>query len=158
MTRRGRGRNRHNRADGRPDQGQPRQDHRQPGVQNQRAPQLQDDNRQKVERQAGKTTLTSITQPRRQLNRPAAESFVAPQKGTKVYKVVFFDTLAQARAELEQLRSLANQCDQLNIIVRAEGSMDDMELNGVGKLFCGAAWALIHERRKADGWYDTSHE
>jgi hypothetical protein len=29
-------------------------------------------------------------------------------------------------------------------------------LNQVGKLFCGAAWALVHERRKADGWYQDA--
>jgi hypothetical protein len=100
----------------------------------------------------------SITQPKRQLNRPESESFVAPDKSNKVFKVIFFDTLAQAKADLENLRAQAHQCDQLNIVVRAENTMDDADLNGIGKLFCGAAWALIHERRKADGWYDTSHE
>jgi hypothetical protein len=92
------------------------------------------------------------------LSRGASELSVAPIKGDKVYKVIFFDTLAQAKADLPNLTSLSSSCDQLNIVVRAESTMDDPELNGVGKLFCGAAWALIHERRKADGWYDTSHE
>ncbi len=83
---------------------------------------------------------------------------VAPMNPSKIYKAVFYDTLNQAKADLEALRNLAQSCDQINIIVRAEASMDDAELNAVGKLFCGAAWALIHERRKQDGWYEGPHE
>ena len=76
----------------------------------------------------------------------------------KAYGLVFYETLQAAKNDLEKLREIASQCGQLNIVVRAEASMDDPELNSVGKLFAGAAWALIHERRKQDGWYDTPHE
>jgi hypothetical protein len=106
----------------------------------------------------GRTSFPSALQPRRAIQRPAKEMMVAPKNATKTYKAVFFDTLNQAKADLENLRSLAANCDQLNIIVRAEASMDDPELNAVGKLFCGAAWALIHERRKTDGWYEAPRE
>lgn len=107
---------------------------------------------------AGKVSFPSALQPRRSIHRPAKEMMVAPRAGTKTYKAVFYDTLNQARADLDQLRSLAASCDQLNIIVRAEASMDDADLNAVGKLFCGAAWALIHERRKQEGWYEAAQE
>jgi hypothetical protein len=108
--------------------------------------------------QNGRVSLTSALQPRRSIQRPATEMMVPPRGSTKIYKAVFYDTLNQAKADLHQLTALAQSCDQLNIIVRAESSMDDADLNAIGKLFCGAAWALIHERRKQDGWYDSSHE
>jgi hypothetical protein len=160
MARRGRGRHRnHNRGDGRQDQGQARPDQRQQNNHGQRPPQGADAQRMRQDKPAhGKASITSITQPKRQLSRPAGELAVAPQKRDRSYKVVFFDTLAQARSDFENLKQLAQGCDQLNIVVKAEGPMDDAELNSIGKLFCGAAWALIHERRNADGWYDASHE
>jgi hypothetical protein len=108
--------------------------------------------------QPGKLSFASALQPRRSIHRPAKEMMVAPMNPSKIYKAVFYDTLNQAKADLEALRNLALSCDQINIIVRAEASMDDAELNAVGKLFCGAAWALIHERRKQDGWYEGPHE
>jgi hypothetical protein len=76
----------------------------------------------------------------------------------RAYRVAFYDTLAQAKSDIDSLRQIASQCDQLNIVVRAEAPMDDADLTGIGKLFCGAAWALIHDRRKSDGWYDQPHE
>lgn len=159
MARRGRGKHRHHKGEGRQDQGQPRQEQRQPGSHNQRLPQAQDSGRPRQERpQPGKTSFTSITQPRRQLSRASGESAVAPLGANRTYKVAFFDTISQAKADIENLKTLASSCDQLNIVVRAEAAMDDAELNSVGKLFCGAAWALIHERRKNDGWYDSTHE
>jgi hypothetical protein len=68
---------------------------------------------------------------------------------------VFFDTFMQAKADLEKLRGEATRCDQLNIVIRQEGDMDDPELSAVGKVYAGAAWALIHERRQQEGWYDS---
>jgi hypothetical protein len=83
---------------------------------------------------------------------------VIASNANRKYKVVFFDTLAQAKSDLENLKNVAADCDQLNIVVRAEAAMDDAELTSVGKLFCGAAWALIHERRRDAGWYEQPHE
>jgi hypothetical protein len=81
---------------------------------------------------------------------------VAPISNNKKYRVVFFDTLNQAKSDIENLKKLAASCDQLNIVVRAEANMDDLELNQIGKLFCGAAWALVHDRRRGDGWYQDT--
>ena len=41
-------------------------------------------------------------------------------------------------------------------MIRAEGNMEDPELLAIGnvKVFAGTAWALIHDRRVADGWYN----
>ncbi len=69
------------------------------------------------------------------------------------YGVVFYETLAEARLNLTGITQLAKSFDQLNIVIKAEGSMDEADLNAAGKLFCGAAWYLIHERRKMDGFY-----
>jgi hypothetical protein len=70
---------------------------------------------------------------------------------------VFFDTLAAAKADLASLQDMARGVDQLNIVIRAEASMDDLELSAVGKVFAGAAWALIHDRRVTEGWYNEPH-
>jgi len=59
-----------------------------------------------------------------------------------------------AKADLEQLAIKAKEFDQLNIVVKAEGDMDDPDLTKIGKVFAGAAWTLIHERRVQDGWYN----
>ncbi len=89
----------------------------------------------------------------RELNRPEPP-FVHIEKR---YAVMIFDTIQAAKAELDILTSKAAEVDQLNIVIRAEGNMDDPELSGIpkSKLFAGAAWTLIHERRINDGWYDA---
>lgn len=77
------------------------------------------------------------------------------------YKVIFFDNLHAAKSDLARLKDLAQSCDQLNIVIRsdanAEANMDDQELAAYGKVFAGAAWALIHERRVSEGWYEKAH-
>ena len=73
------------------------------------------------------------------------------------YGIVFFDTLAAAKNDLPRLQEMARGYDQLNIVIRAEASMDDPELAAIGKVFAGAAWALIHDRRVTDGWYNEAH-
>ncbi len=161
MSRRGRGgRNRHNNKNQRGERGGgpgQRQDHRQAG---QHAPSQTnpDSNPGQRHQQAGKVAFQSAIQPKRTLSRPPKEPAVAAKSSDKAYRVAFYDTIAQAKGDVNALRELAAQCDQLNIVVRAEAPMDDAELTSVGKLFCGAAWALIHERRKSDGWYEQPHE
>jgi hypothetical protein len=75
---------------------------------------------------------------------------------TRRYGILFYDTLAAAKADMEGLKAKLGEVDQLNIVLRAEGGMDDPELNALEnvKIFAGAAWTLIHERRVADGWYE----
>ncbi len=75
----------------------------------------------------------------------------------RTYGVAFFDTFAAARAERAALAEQCKGVDQLNIIIRAEGDMDDPELLSLGnvKVFAGNAWTIVHERRKEDGWYDA---
>lgn len=77
---------------------------------------------------------------------------------TKNYGLIFYETLQAARNDVAQLESLSKQYDQLNIVIRAEVTSDTSDLMQFGKVFTGAAWALIHERRKQDGWYDSPHE
>lgn len=73
------------------------------------------------------------------------------------YGVLFYETFAAAKADRERIASSAQEFDQLNIVIRAEGNMDDPDLSGISKakVFAGAAWHLIHERRQTDGWYTT---
>ena len=108
--------------------------------------------------QPGKFSFQSAIQPRRTLSRPPKEPVVTSGVSKRNYKVVFFDTIAQAKSDIDNLKQLAATCDQLNIVVRAEASMDEPDLTAVGKLFCGAAWALIHERRRDSGWYEQPQE
>ena len=81
-----------------------------------------------------------------------------PSSEVKAYGLVFYDTFQAAKADLEKIKSQAQQVGQLNIVIRAETLAEDPELSAVGKVFAGAAWTLIHERRKADGWYDEPRE
>ncbi|WP_141734973.1 hypothetical protein [Oligoflexus tunisiensis] len=76
----------------------------------------------------------------------------------KRYGVVFYDNHAQAREDAANLQEKAKAVDQLNIVIRAEGNMDDPELVKFGKVFAGEAWHLIHRRRVEDKWYDEPHE
>lgn len=75
----------------------------------------------------------------------------------KRYGVIFYDTLQAAKADLERIGQQAAGYDQLNVVVRNEASMDDPDFNQMDKvkLFAGAAWTIIHERRKEEGWYDS---
>jgi len=132
------------------------QNHGQRQNQSQRSDRVLESRQQGGSNGSGKASFPSIVQPRKAIQRPPQAMAVAPHNDSKSYRVIFYDTLNQAKADLEQLKRLAASCDQLNIVVRAEASMDDADLNQVGKLFCGAAWALVHERRKADGWYQDA--
>ena len=75
----------------------------------------------------------------------------------KRYGVVIYDTIQAARADIPTLTEKINDVDQLNVVIRAEGHMDDPELTTIPKVkvFAGTAWTLIHERRLHDGWYDS---
>lgn len=74
----------------------------------------------------------------------------------KKYNLVFFDTFAAARAAKEEIRALTLNSEQVNVVIREEGNMDDADLLTVTriKIFAGKAWAAIHERRLAEGWYE----
>ncbi len=77
----------------------------------------------------------------------------------KRYGVVFYDNHAQAREDIANLQVKSKEVDQLNIVIRAEGTMDDPELLKFGKVFAGEAWHLIHQRRMIDDkWYNEPHE
>ncbi len=76
----------------------------------------------------------------------------------KKYAVVFYENHAQAREDQQRLAELKQDCDQLNIVIKAEGSMDDPELTQHGRVYAGDAWSLIHRRRVDDGWYNDKHE
>ncbi len=74
----------------------------------------------------------------------------------KKYNLVFFDTFSEARAARERILNLSLDCEQVNVVVREEGNMDDPHLLGISKrvkVFAGKAWTTIHERRLTEGWY-----
>jgi hypothetical protein len=107
--------------------------------------------------QKGQIAIQSVMTPRRHIHKKQMHqrNVGAP---TKKYGLIFYETLQAARNDTVALKELSSQYDQLNIVVRAEVTVETPELLPFGKVFTGAAWALIHERRKQDGWYDESHE
>ncbi len=94
----------------------------------------------------------------RQRPEPAVEQVRRAPPVLKRYGVVFYDNHSQAREDSPRLLELQKQFDQLNIVIKAEGHMDDPELVKYGKVFAGEAWHLIHKRRETDGWYQEPHE
>lgn len=76
----------------------------------------------------------------------------------KKYGVVFYENHALAREDAAKLAELKSEVDQLNIVIKAEGSMDDPELVAHGRVYAGDAWSLIHKRRVEEGWYNEMHE
>ena len=70
------------------------------------------------------------------------------------YAVLFFETPQKAVESIMEIEETAKSVDQLNIVIRQEADMDIPELTQHGKVFAGEAWALIHDRRVEDGWYD----
>ena len=75
----------------------------------------------------------------------------------KRYGVIFYDTFMQAKEDHENLLGKAKEVDQLNIVIKAEGPMDDPELLQYGQLYAGEAWTLIHQRRVEEKWYEEPH-
>ena len=71
--------------------------------------------------------------------------------------MIFYETFAAAKADAVALEEKRTSVDQVNIVIRADGNMDDAELVKFGKVFAGAAWMVIHERRVTDGWYNDPH-
>ncbi len=90
--------------------------------------------------------------------RPEAEVAKKAPPVLKKYGVIFFDNHAQAKDDTAQLAELKTTVDQLNIVIKAEGSMDDPELTAHGRVYAGDAWHLIHRRRVDEGWYNDLHE
>jgi hypothetical protein len=80
-----------------------------------------------------------------------------PPKKIK-YGVVFYTSIDEAKRSIEEIAAQAKTVDQLNIVIQAEGNMDDPVLIEHGKVFAGAAWTLIHKRRVDDGWYNELQE
>jgi hypothetical protein len=91
----------------------------------------------------------------RRPQKPAGVDYAAPLTLTpKTYGVMFFTNFDQAKTQMDKIIAKKAEVDQLNIVIEAEGNMDDPDLVIHGKVFAGAAWTLIHQRRTEAGWYD----
>jgi hypothetical protein len=90
--------------------------------------------------------------------KPEAEVLKKSAPVLKSYGVVFYENHILAKEDQETLKALSPQFDQLNIVIKAEGSMDDPELTIHGRVYAGEAWHLIHKRRVDDNWYNDKHE
>lgn len=91
-------------------------------------------------------------------NKPEVEVTKKSAPVLKRYGVIFYESHVLAKEDVENLAKLKLDCDQLNIVVKTEGSMDDPELVAHGRVYAGEAWHLIHKRRVDDKWYDDLHE
>lgn len=96
---------------------------------------------------------------------PLAESFRNASSSdkkpneSKFYKVLFFDTFQDAKKSSSRIDESCSGCDQLNVVIKAEGNMEDPDLLGINqkvKVFAGEAWTLIHNRRLEEGWYEAA--
>ena len=72
----------------------------------------------------------------------------------KRYGIVVFENFQEAEANLSTVEEKSKSVDILNIVIKAEGERVHPQLDKLGKVFAGAAWLLIHERRVEDGWYN----
>lgn len=142
--------------EGQPNQGQPQNRAPQGGPQNRgqgQAPQARGPHPQG---QKGKQPQKA-PQRQKQPQQPNPPDVIYKPGPPKRYGVVFYDSLFAAKADMDTLRHKATEVDQLNIVIRAESDMEDPELTKIGKVFAGAAWTLIHERRVEEGWYNDPH-
>ncbi|MCY4444778.1 MAG: hypothetical protein OXC44_08275 [Proteobacteria bacterium] len=70
--------------------------------------------------------------------------------------IVFFPTFHKAKSSTATIKDMAQQYDQLNVVITEEGNMQDSELLSIHDrvvLFAGKAWETIHQRRHEEGWY-----
>ncbi len=101
---------------------------------------------------------------RRRPNNPALPNKTEPEfvrkspTVLKRYGVLFYETHILAKEAVAEIAAVSAQFDQLNIVIKTEGSMDDPELTAHGRVYAGEAWSLIHKRRADDGWYNEAHE
>lgn len=97
-------------------------------------------------------------------NNPLATNFLekghsAALKRPLFYKVIFYDSFKAAKQDSQKIKESCDGCDQLNVVIKAEGNMKDPEILDIDekvKLFAGEAWTLIHQRRSEEGWYDAA--
>ena len=84
-----------------------------------------------------------------------------PPQPKRRYSLLIFDTLYEAAQAKERIEASCAECDRLNVVIREEGLRDLAEIETVNervKVYQGAAWTLIHERRRDDGWYNEMQE
>jgi len=104
--------------------------------------------------QSGGNQQSRPQQPKQQKEKVQLPPVKPLQLAPKRFGIAFFDTFAAAKADAENLKAQAANVDQLNIVVLEEGNMDDPVLSPIGKVFAGAAWTLIHQRRMVENWYE----
>ena len=78
------------------------------------------------------------------------------QPALKKFGLLQFDSFRSAKVGKDRIVAACEDCDQLNLVIREEGNMDDEELLSLNpkiKMFAGDAWYTIHQRRLEEGWY-----
>ncbi len=71
----------------------------------------------------------------------------------------FLETFAQAKNSEEKILSLSQEYDQVSLVIKEEGDMDNPELLEISpqvKVYAGVAWTKIHEMRREEGFYKES--
>ena len=105
-----------------------------------------------------KKPFSKRNRPQRQNRSSHSKSGRQRDSQPKKYSVLFYDSFIAAKSDTSAIKDQCQACDQLNVVIKAEGNMDDAELLGIDpkvKVYAGAAWTSIHERRKEEGWYDS---
>ncbi len=116
--------------------------------------------RQRPSQNKGNKQQHNKNRPKMKSNQSSAKKVLEfSYKLPEVCFVSYYPTFQSAREDQEKLAQLKAECDQLNIIIEEEASVsaeqleDDPELIKYGKVFAGAAWTMIHERREEEGFY-----
>lgn len=99
------------------------------------------------------TNARSSKRRRGRFLRPKLASESEVRDVPKTYAVLFFNNFQDAINKIDEIKEKKKECDQLNIVLRAEEEVSDATLAPYGKVFRGAAWTLIHKRRVDGGWY-----
>ena len=69
---------------------------------------------------------------------------------------LFFENFIEAKNSREKILSFCENHEQVSLVIREEGDMDDTELLSFHpsvKVYAGTAWTKIHEMRQAEGFY-----
>ncbi len=104
------------------------------------------------------TVFSGMVDPYRDFKNQSANLNIPSQKPSRNFQVIFYDTLEDAQKDILQLKKISCNKVPVNIVIKSETIKlePNSEIEKLGKIYSGSAWALIHERRMKEGWYENT--